>query len=81
MNGIELVCGTKTQSSTGHTVRSKVGPWGSWYRSFTKCDQPEFLTSFNLQVERPIVSKNSCRVYSYTGPTYEENTDMAASFH
>jgi hypothetical protein len=57
MNGIELVCGTKTQSSTGHTVTSKVGPWGSWYRSFTKCDQPEFLTSFNLQVERPIVSK------------------------
>ena len=54
MNGIELVCGTKTQSSTGHTVTSKVGPWGSWYRSFTKCDQPEFLTSFNLQVERPV---------------------------
>ena len=81
MNGIELVCGTETQRSTGHTVTSKVGPFGSWYRSFTKCDQPGFLTSFNLQDERPIVSKNSCSEYSYIGPTYVENTYMAASFH
>ena len=81
LNGIELMCGTATRSRTGRIVASKVGPWGSSPRGFTECKKHEFLTSFNLKVERPLVSKNSCRVYSYIGSTYEENTDMAASFH
>jgi len=71
LNGIELMCGTATQMSTGHTVTSKAGPWGKWYPSFTRCGHGAFLTSFQMQVEKPQVSKNSCRMCSYNGPTYE----------
>jgi hypothetical protein len=72
LNGIELVCGTETQMNTGHTVTSKAGPWGKWYPGFTRCGHGAFLTSFQMQVEKPVVSKNSCRMYSYNGPTYEK---------
>ena len=72
MNGIELACGTETQMNTGPTVTSKAGPWGKWYPSFTRCGHGAFLTSFQMQVEKPVVSENSCRMYSYNGPTYEK---------
>jgi hypothetical protein len=60
LNGIQLSCGTRKHNNTGKTIISRAGPWGPWHRSFTICRKYRFLTSFNMQVERPTVSKISC---------------------
>ena len=67
LNGIKLICGTRSGISDGSFATSKVGLWGDWLGE-VRCNGGQVMSAFALQVEEWQVETLFMRQHT-TNPT------------